>query len=54
MEYEKWSVESSWVFRDKEYAVSADVRDDLLVVKVEEVETADRWKGQFEPKRTDT
>ena len=51
MECDKWSVESSWLFRDKQYIVSADVREDLLVVQVEELVTADRWKGQFEPKR---
>lgn len=44
-------MESTWVLRDKKYAVCADVRDDLLVVQVEEVSTADRWRGQFEPKR---
>ena len=51
MDGEKWSVESTWVLRDRKYAVCADVRDDLLVVQVEEVSTADRWRGQFEPKR---
>lgn len=51
MEGENWSVESSWIFRDKKYTVGADVREDLLIVQVEEVVTADRWKGQFEPKR---
>lgn len=51
MECDKWSVESAWIFRDKQYTVSADVREDLLVVQVEELVTADRWKGQFEPKR---
>ena len=48
---QKWSVAASWVFRDTEYTVSADVQDDVLVVQVEEKLTADQWRGQFEAKR---
>ena len=48
---EEWSIESPWMFRDKKYLVSADVREDVLVLQVEERLTADRWRGQFEPKR---
>ena len=31
--------------------VCADVKDDDLVLQVEEILTADRWKGHFEAKR---
>lgn len=46
-----WSIVAPWVFRDKRYIVSADVREDVLIVQVEEEFTADRWRGQFEAKR---
>ena len=48
---ERWSIELPWVFRDRKYTVSADVRDDVLVVQVTDGLAADRWRGQFEPKR---
>ncbi len=48
---ERWSIESPWVFRDREFTVSADVRDDVLLVQVADALTTDRWRGQFEPKR---
>ena len=48
---ERWSISAGWVFRGTEYAVCADVRDDLLVVQVEDKLTADRWCGQFDAKR---
>ena len=48
---EEWSIESSWIFRDSNYSVSADVREDVLVLQVEEKLTGNRWRGQFEPKR---
>lgn len=48
---EKWSISAGWVFRGTEYAVCADVRDDMLVVQVEDKVTADRWRGQFDAKR---
>lgn len=44
-------VSAPWVFRDTEYTVSADVRDDVLLLEVEEKLTADQWSGQFEAKR---
>ena len=31
--------------------MSADVRDDVLIVQVEEKFSADQWKGQFNSKR---
>lgn len=43
-------VSAPWVFRDTEYTVSADVRDDVLLLEVEEKLTADQWSGQFEAK----
>lgn len=46
-----WSVSAPWSFRDTAYAVSADVRNEVLVVQVEEKLTAERWRGQFEAKR---
>ena len=48
---QRWSVSAPWVFRDTEYTVSADVRNDVLVVEVEEKLTSDQWRGQFEAKR---
>ena len=48
---QQWSVSAPWAFRDTEYTVSADVRDDVLVVEVEEKLTAEQWSGQFEAKR---
>ena len=44
-------VSAPWVFRDTEYTVSADVRDDVLLLEVEEKLTADQWSSQFEAKR---
>lgn len=46
----QWSVSAPWEFRDTECTVSADVRDDVLVVQVEEKLSADQWKGQFNAK----
>ena len=51
MSIEHWSVSASWVFKDVEYTVSVDMRDDVLVVLVEDKLTADQWSGQFEAKR---
>ena len=48
---QRWSVSAPWVFQDTEYSVSADVRNDVLVVEVEEKLTSDQWRGQFEAKR---
>lgn len=48
---ERWSISAGWVFRGTEYTVCADVRDDVLVVQVEDKVTADRWRGQFDAKR---
>ena len=48
---ERWSINAGWVFRGTEYAVCADVRDDVLVIQVEDKITADRWRGQFDAKR---
>ena len=48
---EKWSVEAEWVFHSRKYIVSADVRDDILVVQVVDGIAAEKWRGQFEPKR---
>ena len=48
---ESWSISAGWVFRGTEYAVCADVRDDVLFVQVEDKLTADRWRGQFDAKR---
>ena len=48
---ERWSISASWVFRGTEYTVCADVRDDVLVIQVEDKITADRWRGQFDAKR---
>lgn len=47
----EWSVESQRVIRDRKYRISADVKEDVLVLQIEELLTADRWRGQFEPKR---
>ncbi len=49
---ERWSVVEPWVFRDKKYVVSADVQEDVLVLQVEEGLTAERWRAQFDSKRT--
>ena len=46
-----WSIESTWDFRDNQYTVSADVHQDLLFIQVEERFTANKWRGQFQPKR---
>ncbi len=48
---EPWSVSAPWAFRDTAYTVSADVRNEVLVVQVEEKLTAEQWRGQFEAKR---
>ena len=48
---ERWSISAGWVFRGTEYTVCADVRDDVLVIQVEDKITADRWRGQFDAKR---
>ena len=48
---ERWSISAGWVFRGTEYTVCADVRDDVLVIQVEDKLTADRWRGQFDAKR---
>ncbi len=46
-----WSVSAPWVFRNTEYKVSADVREDVLIVQVEDCLAADQWTGQFDTKR---
>lgn len=51
MNSDKWSVEAPWMLRGKEYSISADVKENVLIVQVEEQLTADRWRGQFEAKR---
>lgn len=48
---EKWSISAEWTFRGTAYTVCADVRDDVLVVQVEDKLAADRWSGQFDAKR---
>lgn len=48
---DRWSITSPWAFRNTDYKVSADVRDDVLVVQVEDCLTADQWTGHFEAKR---
>ena len=48
---ERWSVSAPWVFRNTEYKVSADVREDVLVVQVEDCLAADQWTGSFDAKR---
>ncbi len=48
---ERWSISAGWVFRGTEYTVCADVRDDVLMLQVEDKITADRWRGQFDAKR---
>jgi hypothetical protein len=49
--FEEWSIRSTWEFRNSNYNVCADVREDVLVVQVEEKLTGNRWRGHFEPKR---
>lgn len=51
MEPKRWSVCAPWVFREVEYTVSAEVREDALLVQVEEKLAADQWRGRFEAKR---
>lgn len=46
-----WSVTAVWEFRDAEYEVSASKSGESLTVQVEEMHTADQWRGQFEAKR---
>ncbi len=46
-----WSVSAPWVFRDTEYKVAADVREDVLIVQVEDCLAADQWTGHFDSKR---
>ncbi len=46
-----WSVSAPWVFRKTEYKVSADVREDVLIIQVEDCLAADQWTGQFDTKR---
>ncbi|KAL5463241.1 hypothetical protein EMCRGX_G032121 [Ephydatia muelleri] len=45
-----WSVTAVWEFRDAEYEVSASKSGESLTVQVEEMHTADQWRGQFEAK----
>ncbi len=46
-----WSVSAPWVFRNTEYKVAADVREDVLIVQVEDYLAADQWTGHFDSKR---
>ena len=46
-----WSVSADWTFREKDYIVSCDEKDGVVVVQVEESRTADQWRGSFDVKR---
>ena len=47
----RWRASAPWSFRDKEYEVSLDLREEKLLVEVEDVETADQWRGSFDSRR---
>lgn len=42
---------ASWTFRDRTYEVSLDVKNEKLVVQVQDERTTDQWKGIFDSRR---
>ena len=47
----RWRASAPWSFRDKEYEVSLGLREEKLLVEVEDAVTADQWRGSFDSRR---
>ncbi|XP_076836795.1 centrosomal protein CCDC61 [Brachyhypopomus gauderio] len=42
-------IQEEMMFRGAEFAVKVDVQDRLLTVEINDIMTADQWKGEFDP-----